>query len=204
MHPLFQHLHKNPKWTALRHSQMVNVAKHALSSNVFSPLFTQACKTITWILFIFAEYIFRHTVNIWTCRWLDLLCIGRWEKICKLPISLSWLQEGKKKKKKKKDEQNFCCLWTNFVNATMKKKKIQLLNFHFRVTSRKRKMTIRMLTIFSFIVNLGLRKFGLYSKTDHVSELNIETSCRCIMVGNWYLRYNKKVLWIIGSQRNPK
>ena len=39
-HPLFKHLHKNPKWTAMRHSQMVNVAKHALSSKVFSPLFT--------------------------------------------------------------------------------------------------------------------------------------------------------------------
>ena len=34
-HPLFQHYRKNPKWTAMWHSQMVKVAKHALSSKVF-------------------------------------------------------------------------------------------------------------------------------------------------------------------------
>ena len=37
-HPLIQHLQKNPKWTAMRHNQMVNVAKHALGSKVFTTL----------------------------------------------------------------------------------------------------------------------------------------------------------------------
>ena len=55
-HPLFQHLHMNPTWTAMRHSQMVNVAKHALSSNVFLRLFTQAWRLmIAWIHFC-SEY----------------------------------------------------------------------------------------------------------------------------------------------------
>ena len=45
-HILFQHLHKNPKWTVMRHSQMVTVAKHTLSSKVFLPLFTQAWKLL--------------------------------------------------------------------------------------------------------------------------------------------------------------
>ena len=45
-HPLFQHLHKNLKWTAMRHSQTIKSAKQALSSNVFSPLFTQAWKLL--------------------------------------------------------------------------------------------------------------------------------------------------------------
>ena len=49
-HLLFQHLHKNQKWTVMRLSQMVNVAKHALISKVFSPLFTQAWKLILFIL----------------------------------------------------------------------------------------------------------------------------------------------------------
>ena len=31
-HPLFQHLHMNPKWTAMRHSQMINVAKNTVST----------------------------------------------------------------------------------------------------------------------------------------------------------------------------
>ena len=54
-HPLCKHLHKNPKWTAMGHSQMVNVAKHALCSKVFHPC-PHKIKTIAWILFIFAEY----------------------------------------------------------------------------------------------------------------------------------------------------
>ena len=51
-HPLFQHLHKNLQWTAMRLSQMVNVAEHALSTTVHSSM-----KTIAWILFIFVEYM---------------------------------------------------------------------------------------------------------------------------------------------------
>ena len=34
-HPLFQYFHMNPKRTAMRHSQIENVAKHALNSKVF-------------------------------------------------------------------------------------------------------------------------------------------------------------------------
>ena len=41
----------------MRHRQMVNVAKYALNSKVFSPLFTQACKLLPGYFFIFAEYI---------------------------------------------------------------------------------------------------------------------------------------------------
>ena len=57
-HPFcFQHLHKNPKWTAIRHSPMVNVAKHALSSKIFSPLFTQAWKLLSrCFLFLLSIY----------------------------------------------------------------------------------------------------------------------------------------------------
>ena len=59
-HPLFQLLHKSPKWTAMRHSHMINVAKHALTNKVFPP-FHSSMKTIAWILFIFAEYIINRT-----------------------------------------------------------------------------------------------------------------------------------------------
>ena len=67
----------NPNWTAIRHSQMVHVATHAMSSNVFSPLFTQAWKllpgyflfllsinteTNTYIVGIYME--FRNSRNI--------------------------------------------------------------------------------------------------------------------------------------------
>ena len=34
--------YKNPKWSALPHSQMVHVSKHTLDSNEFSSLFTRA------------------------------------------------------------------------------------------------------------------------------------------------------------------
>ena len=54
---LLQYLHMNPKWTAMRHIQMVNVAKHTLSSNVFSPLFTQACKLLPgYLLFLLSTH----------------------------------------------------------------------------------------------------------------------------------------------------
>ena len=50
---LCHHLHKNPKWTALRHSQMIKVSKQASGSNVFSPLFTRAWKILPgYILFL--------------------------------------------------------------------------------------------------------------------------------------------------------
>ena len=55
-HPLFQHLQNNPKRTAVRHTHMVNVAKHALSSKVFSPLFTQAWKLLPGYFLFFVEY----------------------------------------------------------------------------------------------------------------------------------------------------
>ena len=58
-HPLFKHLHTNPKWTAMRHSQMVNVAKYALSSKVFSPQFTQAWKLLPgYFLFLLSICLF--------------------------------------------------------------------------------------------------------------------------------------------------
>ena len=42
----------------MRHSQMVNVAKHALSSKVFSPLFTQARKLLhEYFLFLLSIFI---------------------------------------------------------------------------------------------------------------------------------------------------
>ena len=46
-HPLIQHFHKDTKWTAMRQSQVMNVAKHALGSKVCSPLFTQAWKLLS-------------------------------------------------------------------------------------------------------------------------------------------------------------
>ena len=51
-HTLFQQLHMNPKWTATRHSQMVNVAKHALQQVIFNPVHS-SMKIIDWILFYF-------------------------------------------------------------------------------------------------------------------------------------------------------
>ena len=66
----------NPKWTAMQHSQTVDVAKHALSNNVFSPVFHSSVKIIAWILFIFAEYIlfpflsrYRQLVMRWGSIW---------------------------------------------------------------------------------------------------------------------------------------
>ena len=50
---LCRHLRKNLKWTALRHSQMINVSKHASGSNVFLPLFTPAWKLLPAYFFIF-------------------------------------------------------------------------------------------------------------------------------------------------------
>ena len=65
-HPSFQHLHKNKKWTAMRHSQMVNVAKHALSSKVFSLLFTQAWKLLPgYFLFLLSIHGICTTRKIW-------------------------------------------------------------------------------------------------------------------------------------------
>ena len=61
---LFQHLHKNPKWTTMRLSQMVNVAKHALSSKVFSPLCTQTWKLLPGYFLFFAEYIYMNVLYI--------------------------------------------------------------------------------------------------------------------------------------------
>ena len=43
----------------MRHSQMVNIAKHALSSKVSSSLFTQACKLLPgYFLFLSIQTIF--------------------------------------------------------------------------------------------------------------------------------------------------
>ena len=36
----------------MRHSQMVNAARHALSSKIFATVFIQARKTVVWIYFI--------------------------------------------------------------------------------------------------------------------------------------------------------
>ena len=60
-------IHKNPKCTAIR---QVNVAKHALSSKVFSPLFTQAWKLLPgYLLFLLSIYEPQHVkTNIMTVR----------------------------------------------------------------------------------------------------------------------------------------
>ena len=56
-HPLFQQFHKNPKWPAIRHGQMLKVAKHAWSSKVFLPLYTHAWKLLSvYILFLLSIY----------------------------------------------------------------------------------------------------------------------------------------------------
>ena len=47
------------KWTAMRHSQMVNVAKHALHSKAFGPLFTQAwnyCLDTFYFCWVYSSY----------------------------------------------------------------------------------------------------------------------------------------------------
>ena len=51
-----KHLHKNLKWTTLPRSQMINVFRHASDTDVY-PVYS-SMKTITWIHFSFAEYIF--------------------------------------------------------------------------------------------------------------------------------------------------
>ena len=50
---------RNPKSTAMRHSQIVNVAKYALSRNVFSPLFTQVWKLLPGYFFYFC-WVYKH------------------------------------------------------------------------------------------------------------------------------------------------
>ena len=47
---------QEPKWTAMRH--MINVAKHALSSKVFSSLFTQTWKPLLRYFLIFCSIYF--------------------------------------------------------------------------------------------------------------------------------------------------
>ena len=61
-HPLFQHLHMNPKWTVKQHSQMVNIAEHALNSKLFSPLFTKAWKRLP------GYFLCLLSINGWTDR----------------------------------------------------------------------------------------------------------------------------------------
>ena len=74
-HPLFHHLHKHQKWTAVRHHQMVNVAKHVLSSEVFSPLFTKAWKLLPgYFLFLLSICIVLYVpaIILFVMVWLQI------------------------------------------------------------------------------------------------------------------------------------
>ena len=74
---------KNPTWTAMRHSQMVNVAKHALSSKVFSPVFIQAWKLLPGCFFIFCwVYIYIYWAKVITqLQSSSILTILGWDFI---------------------------------------------------------------------------------------------------------------------------
>ena len=51
------YLYMNQTWTAMRHRQMVNVAKDALNSKVFSPLLNQALKILPGYFLVLLSFI---------------------------------------------------------------------------------------------------------------------------------------------------
>ena len=122
-HFLFQHnfvLHKNPKWTAMQHSQIINGAKHSLSSNVFSPLFTQSWKLLPgYYLFLLSIHSYKISSSFIS---VDILARPRryWVSVLKWVGWLRWSFVAEYRKFPKcSDTQKICCYypksWTRWL-----------------------------------------------------------------------------------------